>query len=176
MKTSFATVLKNKDFLKIWGAQLVSLICANMLVFILMGRIYQNTGSTIAVGLLWGFDILPSAILGPFIGVFLDYLDKKKILIFSSLIQANIKKNTQIFVAEMGAYKKGEIKKLTDIVRPKIGIITGIAPQHLELFGSLKNIMEAKYELIEALPEEGPCFSMSGNIDNKMKKIAKRNH
>lgn len=88
MKTTFATVLKNKDFLKIWGAQLVSLICANMLVFILMGRIYQDTGSTIAVGLLWGFDILPSATLGPFIGVFLDYLDKKKILIFSSLIQA----------------------------------------------------------------------------------------
>lgn len=88
MKTTFATVLKNKDFLKIWGAQLVSLICANMLAFILMGRVYQVTGSTIAVGLLWGFYILPSAILGPFIGVFLDYLDKKKILIFSSLVQS----------------------------------------------------------------------------------------
>ena len=88
MKTTFATVLKNRNFLKIWGAQLVSLICANMLVFILMGRIYQVTGSTIAVGLLWGFYILPTATLGPFIGVSLDYLDKKKILIFSSLAQS----------------------------------------------------------------------------------------
>ena len=88
MKTTFATVLKNRNFLKIWGAQLVSLICANMLVFILMGRVYQVTGSTIAVGLLWGFYILPTATLGPFIGVSLDYLDKKKILIFSSLAQA----------------------------------------------------------------------------------------
>lgn len=88
MKTTFTTVLKNRNFLKIWGAQLVSLICANMLAFILMGRVYQVTGSAIAVGLLWGFYILPSATLGPFIGVFLDYLDKKKILIFSSLVQS----------------------------------------------------------------------------------------
>lgn len=88
MKTTFTTVLKNKNFLKIWGAQLVSLVCANMLAFILMGRVYQVTDSAIAVGLLWGFFILPSATLGPFVGVFLDYLDKKKVLIFSSLIQS----------------------------------------------------------------------------------------
>jgi len=88
VKTTFVTVLKNRNFLKIWGAQLISLVSANMLVFILMGRVYQDTSSTIAVGLLWGFFILPSATLGPFVGVFLDYLNKKKILIFSSLIQA----------------------------------------------------------------------------------------
>jgi len=88
VKTTFVTVLRNKDFLKIWGAQLLSLVCATMLVFILMGRIYQVTGSTIAVGLLWGFYVLPTATLGPFIGVFLDYLNKKKILVFSSLIQS----------------------------------------------------------------------------------------
>lgn len=90
MRTAFVTVAKNKGFLKIWGAQLISLVCAYMLNFILMGRIYQATGSTIAVGLFWGFFILPSATLGPFVGVFLDYLDKKKILIYSSLIQALI--------------------------------------------------------------------------------------
>lgn len=70
-------------------------------------------------------------------------------------IEKFVNQNTQVFVAEVGSYKKGEIKRLTDIVRPKIGIITGIAPQHLELYGSLKNLKEAKYELIEALPENG---------------------
>lgn len=88
MKTTFVTVLKNKEFLKIWSAQLISLVCAVMLNFILMGKIYEVTGSTVAVGLLWGFYILPSATLGPFVGVFLDYLNKKKILIYSSLIQS----------------------------------------------------------------------------------------
>lgn len=88
MKTTFFTVAKNKDFLKLWAAQLISLICASMLAFILMGRVYQVTGSTIAVGLLWGFYILPTAVLGPFVGVFIDYFNKKRILIFSSLIQS----------------------------------------------------------------------------------------
>lgn len=87
-KSGFTTLLKNKNFLKLWGAQLLSLVCAYMLVFVLMGRIYQSTGSTVAVGLLWGFFILPSIVLGLFIGVFLDYFSKKDILVFSNFFQA----------------------------------------------------------------------------------------
>lgn len=88
MRATFLIILKNKRFLKIWSAQLISLVCAYMLNFVLMGTVYQATGSTVAVGLLWGFHILPSVTLGPFVGVFLDYLDKKTILVFSSLIQS----------------------------------------------------------------------------------------
>ena len=87
-KTGYISLLKNKTFLKVWLAQLLSLTTANMLNFILMDRIYSTTRSTVAVGLFWGFYILPSATLGPFVGVFLDYLSKKKIFIFSNLIQA----------------------------------------------------------------------------------------
>lgn len=88
MRATFLTVFRNKEFLKIWISQLISSVCAYMLNFILMGIVYQATGSTVAIGLLWGFYILPSIALGPFVGVFLDYLDKKRILVFSSLIQA----------------------------------------------------------------------------------------
>ncbi len=62
---------------------------------------------------------------------------------------------TRYFVVEMGAYRRGEIKKLSDLAKPRIGIITGIEAQHLALFGSLQNILEAKFELIEALPHGG---------------------
>jgi len=89
-KTAFFTVLKNNEFLKLWGGQLLSLVCAHMLVFILMGKIYQETSSAIAVALFWGFFILPSVTLGPFTGVFLDFINKKKVLVFSSLSQAVI--------------------------------------------------------------------------------------
>ena len=61
----------------------------------------------------------------------------------------------EVFIVEMGAYKKGEIKRICDIVKPKIGIITGINEQHLSLFGSFQNIIDTKYELIEGLPEDG---------------------
>ena len=60
-----------------------------------------------------------------------------------------------IFIVEMGAYKAGEIKKICDIVHPKIGILTGINEQHISLFGSLPQTIKAKYELIEALPKNG---------------------
>jgi len=54
----------------------------------------------------------------------------------------------QIFVCEIGAYKRGEIKKSGKIARPQIAVITGINEQHLSLFGSLENIIAAKSEII----------------------------
>jgi len=66
-----------------------------------------------------------------------------------------LKKEHQIFVVEMAAYKKGEIKAICGMVQPKIGVITGINEQHLALFGSLENTIKAKYELIESLPKDG---------------------
>lgn len=60
-----------------------------------------------------------------------------------------------IFIAEMGAYKLGEIRELCEIVYPKHGILTSIGPQHLESYGSLENVQTTKFELIESLPSDG---------------------
>ena len=59
------------------------------------------------------------------------------------------------FVVEAGAYKRGEIAEVCALVKPGVGIITGIGDQHLDLFGSLENIRKAKYELFEAIPKYG---------------------
>ena len=67
----------------------------------------------------------------------------------------DVKDNTDIFIAEIGAYKRGEIKNIAKLVKPTIGIITAISPQHLERFGSLENIAKAKFELVESLPKNG---------------------
>jgi UDP-N-acetylmuramyl pentapeptide synthase len=64
-------------------------------------------------------------------------------------------KFNDIFIAEMGAFKKGEIKELCDLVNPTYGILTKVGTAHLESFGSEKNIQEGKFELIESLPEDG---------------------
>jgi len=66
-----------------------------------------------------------------------------------------VKENTDIFICEMGAYRKGEIKNICSLIKPDIGIITAIAPQHLEKFGSLENIAKAKFELAQSLPKDG---------------------
>ena len=64
-------------------------------------------------------------------------------------------KFTDIFIAEMGAYVKGEIKGLCNLVHPKYGILTRIGTAHLESFGSEQNIIDGKFELIESLPSDG---------------------
>ena len=60
-----------------------------------------------------------------------------------------------LFIAEMGAFKKGRIKLLCDLVHPKYGIVTNIGTAHLETFGSRENIQAGKFELIESLPSDG---------------------
>ncbi len=59
------------------------------------------------------------------------------------------------FIAEMGAYRRGDVAELCELVRPRIGVLTAIGPAHLERFGSLDEIEQAKGELAEALPEDG---------------------
>jgi len=81
----------------------------------------------------------------------------------SQCILNDLKPEHQIFVVEMGAYNQGGIKLLCDIVKPKIGILTGINEQHLATFGSQENIIKTKYELIENLPEDGLAFFNAKN-------------
>jgi UDP-N-acetylmuramoyl-tripeptide--D-alanyl-D-alanine ligase len=59
------------------------------------------------------------------------------------------------FVVEMGAYRRGDVAEICELVRPRIGVLTAIGPAHLERFGSLDEIEQAKGELAEALPEDG---------------------
>lgn len=70
-------------------------------------------------------------------------------------ILEDVKDNTDILIAEIGAYKKGEIAKIAKLVKPDIGIITAIGPQHLGRFGSIENIAKAKFELLENLSKNG---------------------
>lgn len=57
----------------------------------------------------------------------------------------------EVFIVEMGAYKKGEIAKMSEMVHPEIAILTAINAQHQDLFGSIETTMKAKYELVEGL-------------------------
>lgn len=83
-----------------------------------------------------------------------------------------LKKEHEIFICEMGAYKKGEIKAICDMVLPKIGILTGISCQHISLFGNFKNIINTKYELISSLPEDG--IAVFNGANEECQKLAQR--
>ena len=65
------------------------------------------------------------------------------------------------YIVEMGAYIPGEIAEICKLARPSISVVTAIGPQHLERFGSIENIVTAKYEIISALPADGVASSRS---------------
>ncbi len=60
-------------------------------------------------------------------------------------------------IFEMGARKRGDIEELCKMVRPDCGILTGIAPQHLETFGSMEKLERTKKELLDFLPRDSFC-------------------
>jgi len=90
-----------------------------------------------------------------------------------------VRADTEFLVVEMGAYKKGEVRAISEIVRPSIGVVTGIEPQHLSLFGSVENIKAAKFELIETLADNGMAIFNFSNpfcqeLAKKARKLSKR--
>lgn len=87
----------------------------------------------------------------------------------TKVIREDLTKQHEIFVCEMGARNVGDIKELCDIAHPSIGVITTIGPQHLATFKTMKNIANTKYELIEALPQDGMAvFNMDNEYCRKM--------
>lgn len=92
----------------------------------------------------------------------------------AEVIQQNLKPDHEIFVVEMGAYKGGEIARMVEMVRPSVGIVTAINPQHLDLFGSMEATMEAKYELIAGLPPQG--IGIFNGDDEKVRQMAEWAH
>jgi len=80
-------------------------------------------------------------------------------------IRENLKPIHQIFVCEMGATKLGDIKEICDIVKPKIGVITSIGPQHLQSFKTIENVIKTKFELADSVKENGGVTFL--NFDNE---------
>ena len=79
-------------------------------------------------------------------------------------IREQMKPYHEIFICEMGARQIGDIKEICDLVQPDYGVITSIGPQHLQSFHTLENVISTKFELADAVPEQGKVFL---NYDNE---------
>ena len=80
-----------------------------------------------------------------------------------------INEGTEIFIAEFGARKEGDIQELCKLFPPKYGIISGICAQHLETFGTLENICMEKQQLAKAVEKAGGVCVFNTNDKYVMK-------
>src|SRR5579884_3405052 len=62
-----------------------------------------------------------------------------------------LEESHQAAVLEMGMSRRGELSRLARIAKPDVGVVTRVAPAHLEFFSSVDEIALAKRELIEGL-------------------------
>lgn len=88
----------------------------------------------------------------------------------AEVILKSLRPDHEMFVVEMGAYKIGEIADMVRMVKPQVGIVTAINPQHQDLFGSLENTMKAKYELIAGLT--GKRIAIMNDGDERVRTMA----
>lgn len=80
-------------------------------------------------------------------------------------VRESLTAGTRVFIAEMGAKRRGDITEICRIADPDIGLITSIGPQHLDTFGSVDNILRTKLELAEHVLAKGG--KMYVNSDNE---------
>lgn len=80
-KTSIASVVKNRGFLKLWINQILVQLSCNALNFSLIIWVFQLTSSNTAVSALLFAFYLPAVILGLFTGILVDLIDRRKIVI-----------------------------------------------------------------------------------------------
>jgi UDP-N-acetylmuramoyl-tripeptide--D-alanyl-D-alanine ligase len=75
-------------------------------------------------------------------------------------------------VLEMGMYDVGEISDLARMGQPHVGVVTIVRPVHLERAGTFQRIVEAKTELIEALPPAPEGAAILNHDDENVRKMA----
>jgi UDP-N-acetylmuramoyl-tripeptide--D-alanyl-D-alanine ligase len=80
-------------------------------------------------------------------------------LIGFPLCLLNVPDGTEWMAAEMGMSVPGELRRLSEIGRPDAAVLTVVRPVHLEFFDSVRDIAEAKSELLAGLAAGGPVIA-----------------
>ncbi len=79
-------------------------------------------------------------------------------------------KGEEVAVVEMGANHPGEVAALCEIAAPSVGLITNVGKAHLEGFGSLEGVLNAKGEMYEYLAANGGIALVDGGDSMLMRK------
>lgn len=80
------------------------------------------------------------------------------------IIRERLRPHHRYFVVEMGAYGVGSIERLCALTPPRLGIISAIGKAHYERFRSLDAVARAKFELAEAVRDNGGTLIVASDV------------
>lgn len=78
----------SKNFYLLFISQILSQVTVNMMNFLLLARLFESTGSSIATSLLWVSYALPTIFFGPIGAGIVDLVSRRKMLVITNLLQA----------------------------------------------------------------------------------------
>lgn len=84
----------------------------------------------------------------------------------TKVIRGQLSATHEVFIAEMGAGKVGDIDELCKLTDPDYGVICSVGPQHLETMGSMENIIKTKFSLADHVFAKGGTIFL--NYDNEI--------
>lgn len=95
----FRDVLKNRNFLFLWLGQVISNFGDRLNQMALVALVYQRTpGSAMALAKLISFTMIPVFLIGPIAGVWVDRLDKRKVMIISDILRGVLVFSIPLFI------------------------------------------------------------------------------
>lgn len=95
------------------------------------------------------------------------------VLGIAKCLKYEVDEQVEVFIVEVGAYHIGDITYLLQMVQPDIGVLTGMARQHLERFGSWENIQIAKSEIAVYLQSVHGKLVANGSDEAVVKNVEK---
>lgn len=87
MPNEIKVLLRNRKFVYLWTSQILSQLAIQVMNFLIIIRLFERTGSTIATSLIWVAYALPAIMVGPFAAAWVDFLDRRLVLVVSNLLQ-----------------------------------------------------------------------------------------
>lgn len=80
-------------------------------------------------------------------------------------VRESLTPNTEIFIAEMGAKRRGDIDEICRIADPDIALITSVGPQHLDTFGNIETVLKTKLELADCVRAKNGNVYFNGDCE-----------
>jgi UDP-N-acetylmuramoyl-tripeptide--D-alanyl-D-alanine ligase len=82
-------------------------------------------------------------------------------------IREQLKPIHEVFIAEMGARQRGDIKACCEIAKPDMSVLTVVGKAHLETFKTTENIRKTKAEIVQYLDQDGVAFLNADDPNTK---------